>query len=474
MLFDILKNHLISSRHIEDQEIERSILHFAPSYINDAGRVLFSSLQWGGETYFLVPGRGQWDPESVFYKSLREAAKKGKKIKRLFLIPHRHYMREKTLYRHWELDKAAGIDVEFTIIGLNPGGDTSFLRPDILEFGIWDNQLVSYIYNSQQKESPLPSGEWVLSKRDEDKETANKHWTLLNALSRVDVTPDDVLDEFALEEPLIQSAPLAANLASFLCKGGYLDPSSCDWYHQVWQYLRIMDMVSTPTWHSKFYLDELYISNSNDHSKVLISGTADYSMLAYLIRAFRGKREPEVTVLDQCQTPLLLCQWYSQKQGVNNLKICNESILVYSQEDNFDLITSDAFLTRFAMEEKKQVLKVWEKSLVHNGKVVTTARIDDLTSEGPVQPAVSQIQLFTERAKQLAELWQDFVRIESNALAQQAKLYAEKMVSWSFKNEDEIRNIFENAGLRIVRLNIVDVKGEMKPSKYAQIVAEKK
>lgn len=43
---------------------------------------------------------------------------------------------------------------------------------------------------------------------------------------------------------------------------------------------------------------------------MLISGTADYSMLAHLLQAYRNvEAAVHVTVLDRCETPLYLCRW---------------------------------------------------------------------------------------------------------------------------------------------------------------------
>ena len=50
--------------------------------------------------------------------------------------------------------------------------------------------------------------------------------------------------------------------------------------------------------------------------RVLISGAADYSILAYVLWACRENGlDAEVTVLDRCDTPLLLNTWYAEQGG---------------------------------------------------------------------------------------------------------------------------------------------------------------
>ncbi len=56
---------------------------------------------------------------------------------------------------------------------------------------------------------------------------------------------------------MVQTAPLMDLLSSAVCGGSYVEDGDCSWYHGVWQYLRILDMVSTPTWHPRFYVPEL-------------------------------------------------------------------------------------------------------------------------------------------------------------------------------------------------------------------------
>lgn len=49
---------------------------------------------------------------------------------------------------------------------------------------------------------------------------------------------------------------------------------TCTWYHSVWQYLRVIDKVSSPEWHSIFYekcFNKLFKEKENP--KILISGT---------------------------------------------------------------------------------------------------------------------------------------------------------------------------------------------------------
>jgi SAM-dependent methyltransferase len=468
-LFDTLRMYLYALRNNEEQAAARNILRFPPKYIDSVGRLLFDNLQRGGVATFVVPGRVGWDPQAEYFRAVRDASKRGLPIKRLFLLPHRHYMREKLLHQHWKLDCDSGIQVDFAIIGdylreALPG----VLVPRTLDFGIWDDELTCYIYT---EEFAQPD-EWIVSNRAEDVESAKANWHAINRLPKLTITPADTLDEFALEEPLIQTAPLANLLSTYLCKGDHIHTESCHWYHQVWQYLRIMDLVSTPTWHSRFYLAELPNRTENS-SKILISGTADYSILAYVIRSFHDLPKPSITVLDMCETPLHLCRWYGSQHGIQ-VNPLHRSIFDLDTYNTFDLITTDAFLTRFPIDDRLRVLRKWFAALVKGGKVVTTVRVERTNVKQEAVPSTQkQVQDFVRRATQLAQLWHEFVQIDANALANYARVYAQNMVSFSALSPEQIRANFLEVGFEVIKFDIVEVKGEMKPTTYVEIVARK-
>ncbi len=475
MLFDDMREFLISVRQSDDQEISRRILRFAPKHLNSAAKVLFGNIQLGGKSILIVPNNGRWDPESPYFQEARKAASRGVLINRVILIPHRHYMRDRVLYRQWELDIAAGINVEFVIAGQDfQDFPDLFLLPGTFELSVWDNDLTSHIFSHVNSKGGFTHPfvtEWIVSTRQEDIEILNKNWEIIRRFPSVEVSPASILDEFALEEPLIETAPFASKLSEYMCNGSYLGGDSCAWYHGIWQYLRIMDMVSTPTWHSKFYLNELRFPSLTKDKKVLISGTADYSLLSYVLQANKGKPSPEIHVLDSCLTPLNLSKWFASKSGVH-IETIHSSLFDIKDTIGYDLIATDAFLTRFSWEEKKAVLLKWKELMNPSGRVVTTARIDQSAIDDlPVKANATQIQEFSSRAYKLASLWQDFVKVEPDLIKNQARLYSENIVSWSFSSESQLRSLFEDAGYFIETLDLVEVKGEMKVSIYAQIVA---
>ena len=323
-----------------------------------------------------------------------------------------------------------------------------------------------------------------------------------------------------LKDLLLESCNIMADYAK-KCKNDFV-ASRCDWYHAAWQYLRALDCVSAPQWHEAFYNKALNeaIPNKQKKVRILISGTADYSLL-HLVVTFLTKRNiaAEIVIIDLCLTPLKICDWYAQNchklgipsnykptdlsNGKTNVKTVqiNEQILLkticqdityYSPDrdkngnkEEYDIICADALLTRFTRNAAKSVTKKWEELLAKNGKIITTVRVStDVNVEKPQQ---TLCQLSIEINKYCAKVLERFdglsadernkLNISSEDLQFMAFRYIERMKSNRLGTLNQIKEIFEYANLKIIDLGDKQpyrVEGEIDETFYYQIFAEKK
>lgn len=273
--------------------------------------------------------------------------------------------------------------------------------------------------------------------------------------------------EIQLEKYLRKSANILYDVANDNCKNGIVD-KNCVWYHSIWQYLRMMDVVSSPTWHSDFYSEQLSKALKNEGiNNILISGTADYSMLAYVIKCVKEmKIKANVYVLDTCKTPLIACEWLAKMEDIE-ITCINENILDYCNNNFFDIICTDAFLTRFSNEDAKLVINKWYNLLRINGKIITTIRIHD-TNETNNH---SNIENFIDKIKNNYEYYKNDIKIPLDELIKKAELYVNNMKSNNLGNENCILSKFERF---IIDYNIRKVVGELLETKYIEIVAQKK
>jgi len=284
-----------------------------------------------------------------------------------------------------------------------------------------------------------------------------------------------ILSELTLEEPLMKSAPIMSALSDFFCNGDHVDRDNCSWYHKAWQYLRILDLVSTPTWHPRFYLESLKkILMKDENINVLISGAADYSMLAYVIHACSQVGAIcNIVLLDLCETPLQISKWYAAEVDfpISTEKI---DILSYDRLNFFDCVVTDAFLTRFNQQDKKNVLEKWRDLLKYNGIVITTLRLDPEIRQNESENATYQeVEQFSNKAAKLAKMLHD-IDVKPIEVENLAREYAKNIRSYPVRNIEETINLFNETGYIIEFCEEVKVKGEMNETTYIEVIARKR
>ena len=189
-----------------------------------------------------------------------------------------------------------------------------------------------------------------------------------------------------LEEPLMESAPLAHAFALDGCVADLLFGSSCAWYHGTWQYLRILGIGSAPGVQGRQLTDTLrQLARTGAFPRILLSGSADYSLLAHVLWAYDTENaETKPTVVDLCKTPLYLCEWYGKRYSrlVNTVA---SNILDFTSIEPYDLVCTHAFMGYFTPELRKKLLDKWYSLLRPGGRVITIQRIRPDTSHDIVR-----------------------------------------------------------------------------------------
>ena len=444
---------------------DRDILPFPPHELETIGRILFANLQHGGYCTIALNGRTRWEPRSVYYEMCRMAARNGARIERDFLLPYRHLKNDPLLQEHLRLDREVGIIANIRYVGDLLTNAT--LPPlESIEFGIWDDALAcTTIYDTRSNQV----AEYRVSRRPEDVSVLTHVSALLRSAPIIAESADR-----HLEEPMMITAPVAHALAPVLCRGDYVAQEDCSWYHGIWQYLRILNMVSTPTWHANFYLSTIAEAIKEAPGRILISGAADYSTLAHVLWGCETAAPPipcPIDVVDLCETPLLLCRWYGKYAGAD-VTTHQADILTYAA-DPYRLIVTDAFLTRFNSNARQEVLKAWHRQLAPGGRVITTVRLEPELRSAFAIASSDQANSFRTRALQNGRRWREFIPIAPEDLGNEAQRYAERMTSFSVRNEQELRQAFTDAGFDDVQIINATVPGEMSTTTYAELVATK-
>ncbi len=162
----------------------------------------------------------------------------------------------------------------------------------VKDFGIWDNSVVCLIntMESGAHRYEVVGGEFTRKSEDIDTFSRYKNEIKNHAISGSEFLKEvGSLSDNTVE--IVQTAGLMEAESKVHCEGSYLSTNSCDWYHVSWQYLRILNMVSAPSWHGSFYtsqLSEFY--GSEQETSVLISGAADYGIFRQIAQHESSKK----------------------------------------------------------------------------------------------------------------------------------------------------------------------------------------
>jgi len=251
-------------------------------------------------------------------------------------------------------------------------------------------------------------------------------------------------------EPLEDSAPLAYRLALQRC-GHAPNGGTCVWSHGLWQYLRLFGLITTPDRQARFYADVFATAAADaaargKTARVLISGAADYGMLAQVLRTFRAAGSlPAVTVLDACDTPLELCQWYAAREGFS-INTHHSNVLDYNTIERFDVVCTHSFLGQFDAGDRARLAAKWFELLNPGGRVATVNRIRPGRAGDYIRFTEEQAALFLQEVEGHVGRATLAAGVEAPVLKDMAQGYAEKFGAWAVDSVAEIRGLFEGAG----------------------------
>jgi hypothetical protein len=459
---EVFEYALQLARQREDSH-NRETLYFPVSYERDLYLALAENSRASVDRVVICATESV-DPNAFHRAIWRDVAEMGIQSRAVYLLSHQGLMRT-ALAEQLAADEAAGIEVKVVVVGALPD---DVAHAPIAETVILDGQVVA----SAPRASDLLSisAVWTLTESAEHVDESRRLIELLWQSGRDPLNLPDTLD---LEEPLAESARLLDNVAAVLCRGDHVDERGCDWYHGTWQYLRLMDLVSTPSWHHDFYSSALKQELRKGARRIAITGTADYSVLAYVIDSLiEVSQAAEITVLDLCHTPLFACQWYSRRSGIE-IRTVSDDIVGFASRPHhkFDILITDAFLTRFKGENLQRVLAAWNQMLEIDGSVITTVRAHSETDRG--QTAEEAVLGFRDRASTRWRRWEPFIQISRNDICNRAEVYARRMISNPIGSAEAVEH-FLRRSFNVSSLELASVPGELFPTKYVRAILNKR
>ena len=288
------------------------------------------------------------------------------------------------------------------------------------------------------------------------------------------------------EESLLpESAPLAWQRAPDLCQKAPAGGESCAWIHGFWQYLRLLGLASTPSLHVTFFPEVLArLDGDRKAPRVLISGAADYSMLALVQGAYReSDMRPDITIVDRCETPLMLNRWFAER-AASGITMRHSDILDYSETQPFDVVCTHSFLSEFPRDRWPVLLAKWRDLLRPGGIAVTINRVRPGGGSAPVGFTPEQADELRAAVRDKVAALPAAARLDPALLAQAAATYAARRRTWAPQSREQILALFDDAGFRMDSLLVGPVSGRQPAhisgpttpgnADYARIVASRR
>lgn len=248
----------------------------------------------------------------------------------------------------------------------------------------------------------------------------------------------------AIDEPLAESAGLALDWSGSHCVQPGTAGEGCAWYHGSWQMLRLLGVFHSLRSDDDFFLPALRDLIADGVRKVLVSGAADYGLLARLAAAAGPlATELEVTVIDRCATPLLLNSWYGKRAGIR-VRTVQGDVLQLETAGDFDLVCTHSFICFFDARDRRRLLQTWWDSLRPGGRVLTAQRARTTDTAPVIRYAENEVASLARRAQSLAEQQIHTLAVEPALAHKLAEGYGRHHWTYLVRTAEEIRALFED------------------------------
>ncbi len=444
----------------------------------DKGIQVFLNLRREGFATYLAPLSNYWRSNQKYLQASRQVAlQKGGNFTRVYILPLYESLFSEDLQQDILGDEAAGIQTKITF-------SKDISETAYKDFGIWDNELLCLIKTREIEDGKIEVKSGVFSRAVADLNEARKWRDEILKHSYAGAEMVRALMSLDKEHQLLlKTVHEAEKLSKQYCRKSYLAEGQCKWYHLSWQYLRLLGLVSSPFWHSDFYASAIRAQlgkvQNDSKIKILISGLADYAMLQHVHKTLSEytNLNVEIVVLDFCPTPLELSRLYSRElmgSSIDNITVnfvIKDARDTYFKDNIFDIIATDAFLTRFPDYQCEKIVAEWHRILKPGGIVTTSIKIDPTVKNLPQRASSQAVEYYINKARQKLAENSILLRPLEGAILEKAELYSRKIISYPFGNIDQIKELFLKFGADI---NLAQTPGELvEKTNYARVLARK-
>lgn len=241
---------------------------------------------------------------------------------------------------------------------------------------------------------------------------------------------------------LAEAAPHMDHLSGVHCA------PLCQAYHGVWGYMRLFGTLPSVGRDHHQLMSELGQAAAEKRQRILVSGAADFGILAYVIAAYEHAGvAAEVTVADYCATPLAINGWYAAARGWD-VQTWQGDIRQFPAA-GFDLVVAHNFLNFFDPEARVDVAKLWARAMVPGGRAVVFAQIKPGAAPKARRFGAEKTEELVATLLEARATSPDRDRVAADHLANLAREFAERRVSNAMRTEAELTAPLVAAGLNV-------------------------
>jgi SAM-dependent methyltransferase len=217
--------------------------------------------------------------------------------------------------------------------------------------------------------------------------------------------------------------------------------------------LRLLGLAAAPEQQAAFF-SQAFTRFAGLSVRLLISGSADYSILAH-VRAgcVQHRVTAKITVLDLCETPLFIARWYAERAGFE-IETVQADIFTWTSTTAYDVICSHGFLSQFAPPQRLQLVQQWSGLLAPAGSVLLVNRVRSGPSGAEIRFSAAQGREFCEAVEKKLRLTDTLEEGEKTTILTRAEVYAQRLVGYAL-TESELTELFNDAGFHVDNIQIL-------------------
>ena len=216
-----------------------------------------------------------------------------------------------------------------------------------------------------------------------------------------------------------------------------------------------MGLAATPEQQADFFFHAFEtFSRQYNRLRLLISGAADYSILAHVIQACTAHNlHANITVLDACDTPLFLNNWYADRVG-HRIETVRADIFEYHTAFPFDVVCAHSFLGQFPPLRRAELMDKWRHLLNPGGSILNINRIRPVSTQHKVKFGPVEADVFRAKVLQKAAELPPRLRPDLREFAERLETYLQRLHVYAI-SADDITALFMKNGFRIDRFALV-------------------